>query len=125
MTVMIEAGGLQKSFVLHNQGGVVLPVFAGASLTVEAGETVVLTGPSGAGKSSLLRILYGNYKPANGYVRVRHRGSMTDIVGAPAARCPRRAPPHTLIRVPIFARHPARPCTGYCQRSDAGARHQE
>ena len=82
MAIMIEAGALQKSFVLHNQGDAVLPVFSGAGLTVEAGETVVLTGPSGAGKSSLLRILYGNYKPDGGYVRVRHRGRMTDLVEA-------------------------------------------
>jgi alpha-D-ribose 1-methylphosphonate 5-triphosphate synthase subunit PhnL len=83
MAIVIEAVALQKSFVLHNQGGAVLPVFSGAGLTVEAGETVVLTGPSGAGKSSLLRILYGNYKPDGGYVRVRHRGRMMDIVAAP------------------------------------------
>lgn len=35
------------------------PVLAGASLTVEAGEIVLLRGPNGAGKTSLLRVCAG------------------------------------------------------------------
>lgn len=82
MTIMLEARGLQKSFTLHNQRGVVLNVLEGIDLELAAGETVVLTGPSGAGKSTLLRILYGNYKPSAGVVRLRHQGRMVDITGA-------------------------------------------
>jgi len=82
MTVMLEARGLQKSFTLHNQYGVVLNVLDGIDLDFAAGEMVVLTGPSGAGKSTLLRILYGNYKPSSGVVRLRHQGQMVDITGA-------------------------------------------
>jgi alpha-D-ribose 1-methylphosphonate 5-triphosphate synthase subunit PhnL len=84
MTIMLEASGLKKSFTLHNQGGVVIPVFPGIDMNVASGEAVVLAGPSGAGKSTLLRILYGNYKPASGHVRVLHEGRFVDIIGATA-----------------------------------------
>ncbi len=82
MTTMIAVDGVGKTFVLHNQSGIRLNVLAGASLSVEAGEAVVLSGPSGAGKSTLLRILYGNYRPTSGQVLVRHEGHLVDLVGA-------------------------------------------
>ncbi|WP_333814968.1 phosphonate C-P lyase system protein PhnL [Tabrizicola sp.] len=63
---MIRIENLSKSFTLHNQGGAVIPVMAGASLTVSAGECVGLTGQSGAGKSTLMRMVYGNYLTAGG-----------------------------------------------------------
>lgn len=69
---MIEVRDLAKTFTLHAQGGVQLPVFAGLDLTVSAGECVVLSGPSGAGKSTALRSLYANYKPSAGTIRIRH-----------------------------------------------------
>jgi alpha-D-ribose 1-methylphosphonate 5-triphosphate synthase subunit PhnL len=79
---LIEIRQLRKGFVLHNQGGVALPVLGGVDLAVRAGECVVLAGPSGAGKSSLLRCLYGNYKADDGEVLVRHGGAMVDIARA-------------------------------------------
>lgn len=82
MTAMLTADGVEKTFVLHNQGGAVLQVLHAASLHIAAGEAVVLTGPSGAGKSTLLRILYGNYRPSKGRVLLRHAGRMIDIVTA-------------------------------------------
>jgi alpha-D-ribose 1-methylphosphonate 5-triphosphate synthase subunit PhnL len=103
MTVMLHASGLEKTFILHNQGGTMLPVLRGVELTICAGETVVLSGPSGAGKSTLLRILYGNYKPAKGVVYVRHRGQMVDIVSAPA-RDVLNVRRHTLSFVSQFLR---------------------
>jgi alpha-D-ribose 1-methylphosphonate 5-triphosphate synthase subunit PhnL len=63
---MIRIQNLSKSFTLHNQGGAVIPVMAGASLTVRPGECVGLTGQSGAGKSTLMRMVYGNYLAAGG-----------------------------------------------------------
>ncbi len=79
---LIEVRGLVKSFTLHTQGGVVLPVLDGVDLSVEGGECVVLDGPSGSGKSTLLRSLYANYKPQGGSIRVRHRGTVVDLVSA-------------------------------------------
>ena len=63
---MIRIENLSKSFTLHNQGGAVIPVMAGAGLTVGPGECVGLTGQSGAGKSTLMRMVYGNYLTAGG-----------------------------------------------------------
>ena len=67
---MIELTNVSKTFTLHNQGGAVLEVMRGASLTVPAGECVALTGASGSGKSTLMRIIYGNYLAAGGSVVV-------------------------------------------------------
>jgi alpha-D-ribose 1-methylphosphonate 5-triphosphate synthase subunit PhnL len=63
---MIRIENLSKSFTLHNQGGAVIPVMAGAALIVGPGECVGLTGQSGAGKSTLMRMVYGNYLAAGG-----------------------------------------------------------
>lgn len=67
---MICIENLSKSFTLHNQGSAVIPVMAGASLTVQPGECVGLTGQSGAGKSTLMRMVYGNYLTAGGRLMV-------------------------------------------------------
>lgn len=70
MTPMIHVETLAKNFTLHNQGGAVIPVLAGAGFTVAPGECVALTGESGAGKSTVMRILYGNYLAQGGSVRI-------------------------------------------------------
>jgi alpha-D-ribose 1-methylphosphonate 5-triphosphate synthase subunit PhnL len=67
---VISVRGLAKTFTLHNQGGVELPVLKGIDLDVQPGECVVLDGPSGAGKSTLLKCLYANYRASAGRVRV-------------------------------------------------------
>ncbi|MBK1634467.1 phosphonate C-P lyase system protein PhnL [Rhodovulum adriaticum] len=67
---MIEIENVGKSFTLHNQGGAVIPVMAGATLRVAPGECVALTGASGAGKSTLMRMIYGNYRAAAGRIAV-------------------------------------------------------
>jgi heme exporter protein A len=41
-------------------------VFSGVSFSVAAGKALVLTGPNGAGKSSLLRMIAGLIRPAEG-----------------------------------------------------------
>ena len=67
---MIEISNLSKNFVLHNQGGAVIPVMRDAALSVAPGECVGLTGASGAGKSTLMRMVYGNYLADAGVIRV-------------------------------------------------------
>ncbi|MGG7645548.1 phosphonate C-P lyase system protein PhnL [Rhodovulum sp. YNF3179] len=67
---MIRIENVSKSFTLHNQGGAVIPVMAGATLAVAAGECVALTGVSGAGKSTLMRMIYGNYLAAGGRILI-------------------------------------------------------
>ncbi|HSS01931.1 MAG TPA: ATP-binding cassette domain-containing protein [Kofleriaceae bacterium] len=42
-----------------------------ATLTIRAGERILLAGPSGSGKSTLLRILNGSLRPTAGRVMVR------------------------------------------------------
>jgi len=82
MTTMIRVENVAKHFTLHNQGGVRLPVFDDVNFSVAAGEALVLAGASGAGKSSLLRILYGNYRPSAGTIAITHGGREIDIVAA-------------------------------------------
>jgi alpha-D-ribose 1-methylphosphonate 5-triphosphate synthase subunit PhnL len=78
----VRVRDLAKTFTLHQQGGVRLPVLAGVSFDVRAGECLVLHGPSGAGKSTLLRTLYGNYRLQQGSVALRHRSSLLDLGAA-------------------------------------------
>ena len=82
MAQVLEIDKLAKSFVLHQQGGVRIPVFEGLSATVEQGEAVAVTGPSGRGKSSLLKLIYGTYRATGGAIRVRINGEWRDVVSA-------------------------------------------
>lgn len=90
MTTMISVTGLSKNFVLHTQGGMVIPVFDNLSLDVNAGECVCLHGPSGSGKSTLLRSLYANYKPSSGVIQVAHDGDWVDLT---------KAEPHKILEI--------------------------
>ncbi len=84
MKNIIKINNLTKSFILHPQGGVKLPVLESVSLTVAAGECVVLAGQSGAGKSTLLKCLFANYRAQSGSARVQHRNAWVDMVSAQA-----------------------------------------
>ena len=63
------------------------PALAGATLTVERGEIVLLQGPNGAGKSTLLRLCAGLLPPARGTAKVLgldladHRQTVRSRVG--------------------------------------------
>jgi alpha-D-ribose 1-methylphosphonate 5-triphosphate synthase subunit PhnL len=82
MTVMIEIADAEKTFTMHLQGGVELPVVRGVSFQVNAGECVVLSGPSGAGKSSILKMIFGNYRCDGGRIGIRHEGNVIDLARA-------------------------------------------
>lgn len=87
---IVEARGLTKTFILHNQGGTRIPVLNNLDFHVLRGECVALAGPSGTGKSTLLRALYANYKPQSGSVAVLHQGRPVDLA---------RADPRTVLEV--------------------------
>lgn len=87
---MLELRGLAKSFELHHQHDTRLDVLADIDLDIHTGECVVLAGPSGAGKSTLLRVIYANYRPTAGAVRVRHDNDWLDLA---------QATPHEVLEV--------------------------
>jgi alpha-D-ribose 1-methylphosphonate 5-triphosphate synthase subunit PhnL len=82
MIPMIDIRDAQKTFVMHLQDGIRLPVVRGVSFHVSAGECVVLGGPSGAGKSSILKMIFGNYRCDGGVIGVQHQGVSIDIARA-------------------------------------------
>lgn len=76
---LLKADSLYKSFTLHTQGGIRLPVLEGLSFELKAGECVALTGASGSGKSTFMRCLYGNYRADSGSIWVKHNGNWVDL----------------------------------------------
>jgi alpha-D-ribose 1-methylphosphonate 5-triphosphate synthase subunit PhnL len=82
MSAMIKVSNAEKTFTMHLQGGVQLPVVRGVSFKVDAGECVVLAGPSGAGKSSILKMMFGNYRCDSGRIGIRHEGVQIDLARA-------------------------------------------
>src|SRR3984893_9250557 len=82
MSAVLELRDAKKSFTMHLQGGLRLPVVAGVDFLVAAGQCVGLAGPSGAGKSSILKMIFGNYRCDSGQVLVRHNDATVDIAGA-------------------------------------------
>ncbi|MEK9279303.1 phosphonate C-P lyase system protein PhnL [Bradyrhizobium sp. ISRA442] len=82
MTAMIDIADAKKTFTMHLQGGIELPVVRGVTFHVDPGECVVLSGPSGAGKSSILKMIFGNYRCDSGRIGIRHRGGLIDLATA-------------------------------------------
>lgn len=79
---MLQVFEAEKTFTMHLQGGVKIPVVHGVSFAVSPGECVVLAGPSGAGKSSILKMIFGNYRCDRGRIDVNHDGAVIDLVTA-------------------------------------------
>src|SRR5258708_39351371 len=82
MSAVLELRDAKKSFTMHLQGGLRLPVIAGVDFSVEAGQCVVLAGPSGAGKSSILKMILGHHPRDSGHVPGPPRGTLVDVAGA-------------------------------------------
>jgi alpha-D-ribose 1-methylphosphonate 5-triphosphate synthase subunit PhnL len=79
----VKISGLNKTFTLHAQGGVRLPVLNTINLTIDDGECVVIEGASGQGKSTLLKLIHANYKATSGKIELRRSNDeWIDLVSA-------------------------------------------
>ncbi|NEQ99348.1 MAG: phosphonate C-P lyase system protein PhnL [Cyanothece sp. SIO2G6] len=78
-TTRLQAENLTKTFILHTQGSMELPVLEAVSLAVDVGECVALSGPSGSGKSTFMRSLYANYRIDSGAIWVKHQDHWVDL----------------------------------------------
>jgi alpha-D-ribose 1-methylphosphonate 5-triphosphate synthase subunit PhnL len=78
----LELAGVAKTFTMHLQGGLLLPVFRNLAFAVAPGQCVALAGPSGIGKSSILKLIFGNYRCDEGSIMVRDGDTMVDIACA-------------------------------------------
>jgi alpha-D-ribose 1-methylphosphonate 5-triphosphate synthase subunit PhnL len=78
----LEVAGVAKTFTMHLQGGLRLPVFRNLRFAVAPGQCAALTGPSGIGKSSILKLIFGNYRCDEGSILVRDGNSMMDVARA-------------------------------------------
>jgi putative ABC transport system ATP-binding protein len=73
---VVVADGLTKTF---GAGPTTVTAVESASLTVDAGEMVLLLGPSGSGKTTLLSMIGGLLRPTRGSVSLRGQ----PLVGSP------------------------------------------
>jgi alpha-D-ribose 1-methylphosphonate 5-triphosphate synthase subunit PhnL len=78
----LELTDVAKTFTMHLQGGLRLPVLHDVNFAAEPGQCIALTGPSGAGKSSILKLIYGNYKCDAGQILVSIDDKAVDIASA-------------------------------------------
>ncbi len=78
----LDLVNVKKSFTLHLQGGLHLPVVAGVNFAVQPGECVALAGPSGCGKSSILKMIFGGYRCDGGRILIRDGYHVVDIATA-------------------------------------------
>src|SRR6516225_7198156 len=85
MSTVLELKAVAKTFTMHLQGGVRLPVVTGVAFAVRAGECAVLAGRSGAGKSSILKMIFGTYRCDAGsiFLRAVPRVPTVDVVAEP------------------------------------------
>src|ERR1700757_4982812 len=82
MSTVLELTAVAKTFTMHLQGGIRLPVVTRVAFAVRAGECAVLAGRSGAGKSSILKMIFGTYRCDAGSIRLHADGCTVDIAQA-------------------------------------------
>ncbi len=78
----LELTGVSKTFTMHLQGGLQLPVIRDLAFAVAPGECAALVGPSGAGKSSVLKLIFGNYRCDAGRILIQDGDTARDIAQA-------------------------------------------
>jgi alpha-D-ribose 1-methylphosphonate 5-triphosphate synthase subunit PhnL len=78
----LDLVNVKKSFTLHLQGGLRLPVVAGVNFAVRPGECVALMGPSGCGKSSIMKMIFGGCRCDGGRILIRDGERIVDIATA-------------------------------------------
>lgn len=81
MTVILDVQNLSKQFTMHHLGMQMAPL-ADISLSVSAGEFLLLKGRNGAGKSTLLRTLYRSYLPQTGKILFHSTHGVIDLARA-------------------------------------------
>jgi alpha-D-ribose 1-methylphosphonate 5-triphosphate synthase subunit PhnL len=79
---VLSVENVDKTFTLHLQGGLTLPVLRGVTFEVPRGSCVVLGGESGAGKSTIMKMVYGSYAADRGRIVLAHHGRPLDLVAA-------------------------------------------
>ena len=79
---ILRVSNLTKTFTMHLQNGLHMPVMNDVAFEVFNGECVVLAGPSGVGKSTLLKLIYGNYSADMGDIELRVGDEYINLVDA-------------------------------------------
>jgi putative ABC transport system ATP-binding protein len=80
---VLEATSLSKVF---GSGPSAVAAVSDASLSVDAGEVVLLLGPSGSGKTTLVSMIGGLLTPTGGSVRIEGIGTLDHVRDLAAAR---------------------------------------
>src|SRR5262249_19793180 len=82
MSTVLEVTAVAKTFTMHLQGGVRLPVVTGVAFAVRAGECAVLAGRWGGGKGAILKMIFAPYRCDAGSIRVHADGRTVDVAQA-------------------------------------------
>lgn len=86
MNTKLYLSNVGKTFTMHLQDALELPVFQNVEFSLSAGECGVLGGPSGAGKSSILKMIYGNYRCHDGQILVTDGDEIVNVASAAPRR---------------------------------------
>lgn len=78
-TPVLTVEGVAKTFTLHLQGSLVLPVLRDVTFEVPRRACVVLGGDSGSGKSTIMKMVYGSYQADRGRIALAAGTDSTDI----------------------------------------------